>query len=371
MTKCIYCNRINPEFNDEHVIPQFFGGFEPLNPILKKQDGLVCKKCNSERFSKLETFVKEDSEEGLFAQQLNLEGSGSVRILGRRLKIDSVPGFGDTFFNQIFPFLKVEGGRIVVDLKSQVKVKNYTEGYQIFPVETLNVIKNSASKFEKVKGRLSKVKGSDISIFTGGNSLEDNDSDEIIALLKDYGVNYKEKERKFGPTDELKDKQWKIDLQCTVDRDIGRVLAKIVFNYFSYCALQESQVGLLYGNEFNKIRDFINGNETIPVKEIIVSIDKDYILGFEKEKGQRLITHVIVFNIENGKIVGKLTLFGKAVYEIIIGDIPECLQRDDFGCGHIFNPFTRTIHNLSQKQKEKPTEEDVRVTFGLFKRTRE
>ena len=36
MSKCIYCNQTDVEFNDEHIIPQFFGGFTPLNPILKK-----------------------------------------------------------------------------------------------------------------------------------------------------------------------------------------------------------------------------------------------------------------------------------------------------------------------------------------------
>lgn len=372
MAKCIYCNQTNTEFNDEHVIPQCFGGFEPLNPILKKLDGLVCKTCNSKTFSALETIVKEDSEEGLFAQQINLERSGSVRILGKRLEINSVPGFGDSFFNQMFPFLKFENGKIVVDLKRQVKVKNYANGYQIFPVDALEATKKAGgNKFEKVKKRLSNVKGSDISIFSGGDSLESNDLDTIISLLKDFGVKYNEKERKFEPANKLKDQKWEINLQCTVDRDIGRVLAKIVFNYFTYCALQEKQVDLVYREDFKKIRDFINGNETIPLKDIIVSIDKDCILDIERGKNERVIAHIIVFKIENGKIVGRLTLFGKRVYEIIVGDMPEPLNRNNFGCGHAFNPFERTIHNLSQKPKENPTEEDVRVTFGLFKGIRE
>lgn len=373
MAKCIYCNndKDQTEFNDEHVIPKFFGGFEPLNPILKKQNGLICKKCNSGTFSGLETIVKEDSEEGLFAQQLNLENSGSVRILGRRLEINSIPGFGDSFFRQMFPFLKIEEEKIVIDPKRQVKIKNYADGYQIFPVETLMAIKNNQKKFDKVKQRFSNVKGSDISIFSGGDSLENNDLDAIIALLKDYGVNYKEKGRKFETTDKFQDKQWEISLQCAVDRDIGRVLTKIVFNYFTYCALQEGRVNLVYGDEFKKTRDFVNGDETIPLKDIIVSIDKDCILDIEKQKGQRLITHIIVFKIENGKIIGKLTLFGKSVYEIVIGEVPEHLNTEDFGCGHEFNPFDHTIYNLTQKPKQNPTEEDIRITFGLFKRTRE
>ena len=369
MAKCIYCNKTDAEFNDEHIIPQCFGGFEPLNLILKKSDGLVCKICNSKTFSALETIVKEDSEEGLFAQQINLGGSNSVRILGRRLEINSVPGFGDSFFNQMFPFLRIENGTIVADLKRQVKVKNYANGYQIFPIDALETIKNNGgSQFEKIKKRLSNVKGSEISLFSGGDTLENNDLDEIISLLKDFGVNYNEKERKFEPNEKVQGQEWEINLQCTVDRDIGRVLAKIVFNYFTYCALQEEQVDSIYGEEFRKIRDFINGDETIPLKDIIISIDKDYILDIEKEREQRLILHIIVFEIKDGKILGRLTLFGKRVYEIMIGDIPVSLKRDAFGCGHVFNPFERTIHNLSQEPKENPTEEDMRATFGLFKR---
>lgn len=372
MAKCIYCDQTDTNFNDEHIIPQFFGGFEPLNPILKKQDGLVCKECNSKTFSALETIMKEDSEEGLFAQQLNLEGSGSVRILGKRLTIKSVQGFGDSFFNEMFPFLKIENDKIVVDMKRQVKVRNYADGYQIFPVDTLKNIKNNGGKkFEKVKKRISNVKGSDITIFSGGDSHGSNDLDEIISLLKDFGVKYNEKERKFEPADKFQNKQLEVNLQCTVDRDIGRVLAKIVFNYFTYCALQDKQIKVVYGDEFKKIRDFIKGDVNIPLKDIIISIDNDCILDIEKQKGQRLITNIIVFKAENEKIVAKLTLFGKRVYEIIIGEIPEGLDREELGCGHAFDPFDRTIKNLTQKPKENPTEEDIRVTFGLYKRVRE
>jgi hypothetical protein len=106
MAKCIYCNHTEDEFNDEHVIPQFLGGFTPLNPILKKSDGLVCKKCNSKSFSALETILKEDSEEGRFSQQLNLQGNGSVRVRGHRVKMNLNTGDPNSSLNSMFPFLK-------------------------------------------------------------------------------------------------------------------------------------------------------------------------------------------------------------------------------------------------------------------------
>lgn len=349
-------------------MPKFLGRFEPINPKLEKEKGLVCKNCNSTIFTRLERIVNEDSTEGLFAQQLNLDGSKYVRILGKRLKIDNVPGFGDSFFNEMFPFFKYENGKIVIDLKRQIKIRNYADGYQIFPVDTLETIKNSGgNNFINLKNRLSKVKSSDVSIFTGTDSPEGNDLDEIISLLKNYGIEFKEKERKFAPIDRTKNLQWKVDQLGIIDRDIGRVLAKIMFNYFTYCALQEGLINIVYNDEFKKIRNFIHGDNNIPLKTVVTSIPKIPILDHERKTGGRLLLHIVVFENKNGKIIGRLSLFGRLIYEIVIGDMLECADKENFGCGHAFDPFKKSIYNLSSTPKINPTKDDIRATFGLFR----
>ena len=85
--ECLYC-RSQSIFNKEHVIPQFLGTFEPINPTLKTKDKLVCQNCNSKIFSLLETEFTEDSWEGITGQMLNLAGSNSVRIRGANVKME-------------------------------------------------------------------------------------------------------------------------------------------------------------------------------------------------------------------------------------------------------------------------------------------
>jgi len=48
-------------------------------------------------------------------------------------------------------------------------------------------------------------------------------------LLKEYGVNYKEKERKYTPTEEVQDKTFEVGWECKIENNLMRVVAKIAF----------------------------------------------------------------------------------------------------------------------------------------------
>lgn len=97
MPKCIYCLKNNTQttFNNcEHIIPQFLGTFSPLNPLFKGD--LVCDQCNN-TFNPLETNFKEDSEEGIYGQMLNIERNNSVRLRGKNVKLKFKSGIGSDF----------------------------------------------------------------------------------------------------------------------------------------------------------------------------------------------------------------------------------------------------------------------------------
>jgi len=53
-----------------------------------------------------------------------------------------------------------------------------------------------------------------------------------------------------------------------------------------------------------------------------------------------------------------------------MGTFPDLLQKDNFGCGHAFDPFEKQIYNLSQRPKSNISEKDLKSTFGLFKKIR-
>lgn len=367
MPRCVYCleDETQTSFNKrEHIIPSSMGRFTPLNPTIKGD--VVCDVCNGTIFSPLETNFIEDTYEGVMSKMLNLDGSGSVRIRGKNFKIEQVSGLGEDFLDEMFYFLKWENNRIVADLKRQIKLRNYDGGFQVFLPEAMKQIKKDSSKFNKVKDNLKKLKREDIKIFAESPEA----IKEIVELLKEFGVNYKEKESKgklLSPNDKFELKQ---EYTCKIDKNIARVFAKIAFNYFSYCAMQDNMKTVLYKTEFDEIRQFVHTGSNVSHKKIIPSFHEEPILLKERLENKRLIAHMISFLQEDGNIVARMTFFGlPQIYKIILGKIPLELNKNNFGCGHAFSPFTRGIYNLSQQSVENPTEDEVRLSFGLFKRT--
>jgi hypothetical protein len=374
--KCIYCGS-EESFNKEHVIPQFLGNFEPINPTITATDRLICFQCNSVTFSGLETEFIEDSWEGITAQMLNINGANSVRIRGRNVKMTSLSGLGNHFFNDIFPFLKQQDGKFVIEPKAQVKVRNYggEAGYQVFSLEALQRIKDesnqSATKlreFNRVKERL-KMSGKDnIAIFIPSNNPEDsNDLDSAIEFLKDYNVQYNEKHREFTPIDQTSVSQFETHFECSVTINIRRLIAKVAFNYFAFCALQNGHKTLLYEPRFNRIKQFIIGDET-DGNDVVISMSNEPIMGEEKLSGNRFVGHNIVFYGEDSRVRSRLSFLGGKVYTVDLGEgLPE-FNDPNFGCGHLFYPFDHAIHNLTQQLKDNPTEEEIKESFGLFRR---
>lgn len=352
MCKCVYCLKVEPETtfcSREHVISQFLGGFEPTNPHL--QGDLVCDNCNSLIFSRLETNFKEDSYEGLFAQMLNLENSGSVRIKGKNIDIKTVMGFGDGFFNEIFPFLKYENDKLVVDFKPQLKINNYAEGYQIFTYESLQKIKaGGKAKLNKIRKRLSLKPKTDIAIFAGSKYGDATELDKFIKLLPEFGITYNEKTRKYTANKNSEGKPFEVDVKCEINSNLMRFIAKMAFNYFIYCAEQEGgfYTDLLYDKHFDQIRDFVCkgiGNW----KDIVKFSKTGAILNIEENSQKRILAHTILFTINDNKIKAKVSIFGNSIYEVIIGKYPLKLDIQKFGCGHIFEPFSRKIFAISPK----------------------
>lgn len=367
MARCIYCleDETTKAFTKrEHVIPTSMGSFTPLNPTLLAVYGVVCDTCNGDIFSPLEVNFIEDSLEGVYGQRLNTDGRNSVTMRGNNFQIEKLVGFGDHFLDQMFFFLQLKDGKVVPVLKDQIKLKRFQGGYRVFLPEALETIKKDSSTFERIASDLQKLDQKDMAIFAESRER----IDAIILLLKEFGVNYVEKEthgKELKPDEKIIVEE---NYTCTINHDIGRVLAKTAFNYFAYCAVQDGMTHLLYGDEFRAIREFTHA-DTGNLREIIPSINEEMILYQEREKNMRLHAHVINFLSEDGNIIVRMTFFGRsAIYKIIIGRLPNELNNEHFGCGHAFDPFSHQIMQLSQLQPEGQAEEQIRATFGLFKR---
>jgi len=366
MRRCIYCHKNEDEetfFGREHVLPQLMGKFEN-NPTLI---GLVCDNCNSKIFNVLETKFKEDTEEGIYYQMFNFENSPQIRIRGNNTKADFSPGLEDDFFKEIFPFFKRWENDWKIVFLPQIKIKRYGDnGYIILLIEEVKKLNNN--KFSKIKNLLRGVQGKDVAIFTGSKSSDDENSlEEAIAIVRKLGIEYREKKRKLVPVDnDGKEKKFGVSMECRVGNDVGRIISKIVFNYFSFCAQKENNVDILFAPEFTKIKSYILGTANFPIKEIIQAVENEPVIFDEKLRGSRFIGHTIVFYEENGYIISKASFLGKRIYKVVLGAIPNDLRKENFGCGHLFDPINRKIFGLTQNQGKWNSGQEP--GFGLFNR---
>lgn len=370
MSTCIYCEKTENEATfkgREHVIPRLLGGFEN-NPTIM---GYVCDDCNSKVFNLLETRFKEDTEEGISCQMLNFENSFQIRIRGRNVKSSFYPGLGNDFFNEMFPFFKFQDGDWKIFLLPQIKIKSPNEnGYIVLLIDELKKIKQNSKKFLKVKGLLKGAQPKNISIFTGSESKTDfQPIDDVIKLLSDFGIKYKENERIIAasqsPTSN-DEKQFKLSMDCTIENETARVISKIAFNYFAYCAISSNRAEILYNKNFSEIKSFILGKINLPVKEIITNLEDAPIIWDEKINKRRYLAHTVTFSLYNENIISEVSFLGKKIYTVKLGPTPNELLRADFGCGHLFCPVSKKIISLTQNPNK--WGRDQKMYFGLFNR---
>lgn len=372
MSRCIYCLKNSDQVNftkREHVIPSLLGSFSPVNPTIKANYGLVCDACN-EKFNKLETLFSGDTPEGVFAQRLDTgKKKYSVTILDNYYKAENLSDNGD-FFNEIFYFIKLQNGKFVYDSKDQVKLKMRQGGYRVFLLEGLKQIKEGSYDFGKIKKDFGKLNQEDIRIFADSQKGKN----DIIALIEKFGVAYGEKmliKKPSKPGGSLMRERWnfKIGGDVKKDKDPRRVLAKIAFNYFAYCAFREGKASILFDSHFDPIREFVCSGDG-DLRGIIPSSREEPFLEQEIDTGKRFVGHIINFSNENNFIVTRATFFGMPmIYKIIIGAIPRELDNIFFGCGHAFNPFTHKIGYLTQITiKNSSVKQNIQDSFGLFRR---
>jgi hypothetical protein len=365
MTKCVYCLKTEVDttfYNEEHIISQSLGG-KPF-PVITGD--LVCDQCNRD-FGKLETDFKQDTLEGVNAQMYGF--CDSVWVGGKYFTMSDIGIFEDGLLNGIFPFLKIEDGKEVIEFKSQLKVQNKNKGFQVFPIDYLIKVKNGPKRdFEKLKERLSKTSPKDLRIFAGDEGPDSDAIDRCISLLKDFGITYTEKERAYEPNEDKINKETRIDYRAQVNKPLMRVIAKIAFNYFIYCTGQEGELykRSLFKNTFDEIRNFIYKAQGDWKKIVTVLLDEQGILNIEESRDKRVVAHTIYFTLKNNCIIARISLFGKWIYEVRIGEYPlHTIAPMNFGCGHVFDPFSKKIHAITSDRYSINRRMDE--GFGWFK----
>lgn len=368
MKVCIYCevNETEGSFNGkEHVIPRLMGVFQD-NLTLKD---VVCDNCNSVIFSSLETEFKEDTEEGIWLQMFNFEDNTQIRIRSKNATAEFSAGLGDDFFNAMFPFLEVDKkGNILFLFRPQIKIKKGEGSFLILLTDKLKEVRGGSKRFRSIQRYLQGVTNEDISIFGGIYERGEDPLEEPVELLKSYGIDYKskkEKKVKINPEEPVKAG---FTLSAKFTEESAKVLAKIAFNYFSFCALKTGNRDLLFHPNFRRLKYFILGELELPLEEVIIKIEGEERSNFfdEMEKRVRFLGHTITFSLGGDNVVATVSIMGRKTYHILLGPAPKELLRADFGSGCFFDINAKTYHLLTQDEAKRGS--DINPGFGLFNR---
>lgn len=368
MKVCIYCevNETEGTFRGkEHVVPRLMGVFKD-SPTLKD---LVCDNCNSVLFSSLETKFKEDTEEGVWLQMFNFQESVRIRIKSKNVTTSFSSGLGDQFFDEMFPFLEVDPqGKILFLFKPQIKIKKKEGSFLILLTEKLRDVKNGSKRFKSIKRDLQGIAKDGISIFGGIYKEGDDPLEEPVKLLKDLGIEYKQKKDikvKINPTKRLKGE---VSLSASFTEESVRVLAKVAFNYFAFCTLGSGNRDILFHPNFRKLKYFILGELDLPLEEVVIKVDGEDRSNFfdEMEKEVRFLGHTITFSLGGNNIIATVSILGRKTYYILLGPAPKELIREDFGSGCFFDINAQTYHLLTQDEAKRGS--NINPGFGLFNR---
>ena len=326
----------------------------------------VCDHCNSVVFNALETKFKEDTDEGVRFQMMNLDNSSQVRIRNENTKFSFISNMEEDFFNEIFPFFRFMDDTWKIVILPQIKIKRYgANGYIVLLVDGIKKLDRKSKKFNALKNILKGAVKKDVRIFVRGDTADTVDMEEAIELVNDLGIEYKDDKRIFAPNEHANgEKKVEIDLECTLNNEVGRVIAKIAFNYFAYCAIKGGTEEILAHENFSKIRSYILGEINPPIKQIISDIKTTPVLWHEALSGKRYPGHMLAFRQEKNRIIAEVSFLGRSIYVVELGDIPDELNMTDFGSGHFFDPIGHEIVQMSRNPAKFGTK--MAPIFSLF-----
>ncbi len=359
MKICIYCQKIDQDTifsgkKGEHVIPQFLGKFD-----LFFGDDLVCAGCNN-RLSKLETLFKEGSLAGVHSAVYGIDNTKSrIRVRKDRVSWTISTDTGELgVFKEAFPFVRLTDlnarpkSIVILDHKdSKIKHILFIEKYALYAKkQDTKSFKNRKDELKKLKQRFKTL---DISLF--GDTKKGWTIENIVALLKDYGLDYNKKsEEKFE--DKKRGKKWIIDYTENGDAETLKTPVKIAFNYFAFCAKKANMAGILQNQTFDYVRKYLLFGE-LPPSHYRPSFS--YNSNSDDKRG----LHIITFQKDDDFITSIVSLFGRFNYKVILGHYPFSVQSNNFGCATAFDPFSGKIINEIYST---PQPQVGKQNYGLF-----
>ncbi len=321
--RCVYCRLTKDlrEFNREHVLPEAFGKYE-ANLVLA---GCVCVGCNDYFSKHLDTPLARDTKEGIERFQHGLVHEKKRRRLGRRITLRHRGGHLDGSLIDVE--LDASGTALLPRPSRQVGFGTSEAGpfdwYRVEELPDLAALRAKGFTY----------------VVTGGLSAE-----EATSILASLGLATTDRVELPDPRDEA----GMVDTTMTgrIDTTIRRAVAKIAFNYFTYCYAAVAAM-----DQFRGVRDYIRFEA--PTDPDPVAIVAKPILG-NTPPGTQILAHVLTvrWNKILHRVVAQVTLFGWLQYEITLSRERFIFPPSFVDSGHAFNPFAGQVAELTRDRRK-------------------
>src|SRR3989339_546482 len=287
--RCIYCNNQEPDSfkRKAHVLSQFMGNFQPDIYFL---GDVVCDNCNE---------ILGKSIEKHFAVKSVLEKIGSTKDPLLLLKKGDLYAF--VFAEEV---ASITSQNEINKLK--YKIKPFREG-----AETAEWVGDRDDSVKIVEAAMTAL------------ALKANFSDETV-------------------NEESKQIKSSFIAQQNVDIKTARFVAKVVFEYFVYCANASGFLSTIYSEELKPVCDFIKEG-TGDAKNFVSVINNNFVSERIKQGNNH---YFVAFEVVNGFLIGKVAFMDTIAYQINLGKSPFSLATNTIGNGHAFNLSDKTAKKM-------------------------
>lgn len=338
MQRCVYCDTRNKNSftKKAHVLSQFMGNFQP--DIYFRGD-VVCNDCNNELGKTIERHFAEKSFEGMIAR---------LHLRRNKNKQSAVILFDSSLLKFCFdteeaitydPLLLLV--RSILDkirsTKDPLLLLKKGNLYAFIFAEDITHLK-SKNEIKKLQNRIKTFRqGTEFGEWIGDRV----DSAKIVqCALLELGLKFNSSNENVNEDP----KQIKASFIATqaVDVNSARFVAKVIFEYFVYCANESSLISSIFSKELKPIRDFIKeGRGT--AKNFVSVINNDFVSPTIKQQNNY---YFLAFEVVNGFLVGKVAFMDSLAYRVNIGKSPFLISDNIVSNAHAFNLTNKTTNKM-------------------------
>lgn len=333
MPTCVYCQleKSVEGFTREHVVHRAFGGFEDNLTLAPLEKPAVCRDCNQFFGEGIDRQITRDSYEAfhrLFQGHRSLEAIRELFALRVRVSLPDDHELGP---------LQLELGPAVQDrpglyLVPQVRFES-EDGHWVCVKEAELATQNPVTD--------PSLRRDPVAIFSSFPDAEER----LRAKLEALGLAPATWTR-IEDMPEAGVREMELDVQGSVDADLGRAVAKIAFNYLTWA----KGPAFVLRPDFDPVRRFIRYG--LGAWRDFVELSAVPILIHDTESVRHTQGHLLTVGFTGGphgriagRLIGQVSLYNTMTYRVRLCDRLSGLW-EEVASGHHYNLETRRVERL-------------------------